>query len=746
MRWKLPQIPEGSTPINDIVSVTSENGTWTYYIYLWPLYIHQSSQRDHFRYIASSLINAGLCRQKEIVSVFGVDRKLLSRANKQLKERGAESFFQKRVGRTGGRVLTAPKLAHAQKLFNQGCSREEVSAELGVKKDTLRKALMDGRLSEGALVTQASTGSERTEVDAKAADGMGVACTDIVERVGAALGWVDGVESRFEKCLDVPMGGVLCALPALLENGLLAHKDKLGTIHGYYTAVHILLVLVFMLLCRIKTVEQLRGYAPGEMGKLLGLDRIPEARCLRQKMDALAGDTHADQWSCALSQQWLNQSEDDVGLLYIDGHVKVYGGNIELPRRFVSRERLCLRGISFYWVNDALGQPFFVVEKQIDAGLISVLKNDIIARLIDEVPNQPSKEELEQDPWLHRFVIVFDREGYSPKFFQEIWEQHRIACLTYKKNCTDKWPEAEFEPTETISPNGECIEMQIAERGTYLGKETVLVKEVRKLSNSGHQTAIISTAKKLEAARMAPAMFARWSQENFFAYAMHHFNIDGLTSHRRETFNGTETVVNPQWRQIDNQQRRLRTERTQARAKYVAMDTQKRAEPTHKHHTHWQLAKAQLLEQIQNCDQQLHTLKEEKRSVQHYVCLEELPQESQFAKLASSRRTLLNTIGMIAYRSETAMALMLKASSINLTDARTLLQDLFTTAADIIPDEKNKILNVHVHSAATPVNNRRIQELLNELNKNHTIYPNTELKMIFHSKAQTNNYGSSEIP
>lgn len=36
-----------------------------------------------------------------------------------------------------------------------------------------------------------------------------------------------------------------------------------------------------MYLCRIRNAEKLKHYSPGEMGKLVGLDRIPEARCLR---------------------------------------------------------------------------------------------------------------------------------------------------------------------------------------------------------------------------------------------------------------------------------------------------------------------------------------------------------------------------------------------------------------------------------------------------------------------------------
>lgn len=39
-----------------------------------------------------------------------------------------------------------------------------------------------------------------------------------------------------------------------------------------------------MSLSRIKTPEQLKTCKPGELGKLLGLDRVPEAKCLRAKI------------------------------------------------------------------------------------------------------------------------------------------------------------------------------------------------------------------------------------------------------------------------------------------------------------------------------------------------------------------------------------------------------------------------------------------------------------------------------
>jgi hypothetical protein len=71
-------------------------------------------------------------------------------------------------------------------------------------------------------------------------------------------------------------------LPFLLANGLLSYKKYYSErLSGYYDFDSVILTLAFMYLCRIKSVEQLKHHSPGEIGKLLGLDRIPEARCLR---------------------------------------------------------------------------------------------------------------------------------------------------------------------------------------------------------------------------------------------------------------------------------------------------------------------------------------------------------------------------------------------------------------------------------------------------------------------------------
>ena len=74
---------------------------------------------------------------------------------------------------------------------------------------------------------------------------------------------------------------------------------------------------------------------------------------------------------------WINASPQEASILYVDGHVRVYNGQqTKLPRHYVARQRLCLRATTDYWVNAMDGQPFFLISKAVDPGLIKVLEED----------------------------------------------------------------------------------------------------------------------------------------------------------------------------------------------------------------------------------------------------------------------------------------------------------------------------------------------------------------------------------
>jgi len=232
-----------------------------------------------------------------------------------------------------------------------------------------------------------------------------------MDRVAASIGVIGDVPLSFTPCMDVSSGGVLLSLPALLAIGLLRHTREFFRLpQGYYALETIFLLLAFMALSGIKTVESLRYCAPGEWGKLLGLDRIPEARTLRRKVKTLS--TGAEKWSAQLCAEWMEADPNSAGTLYVDGHVRVYHGHrTALPHHYVARQRLCQRAETDYRVNAMDSQPFFVITRTVDPGLLHVLRNDIVPRLEADVPCQPSPEELSGNPLLHRFTLVFDREG-----------------------------------------------------------------------------------------------------------------------------------------------------------------------------------------------------------------------------------------------------------------------------------------------------------------------------------------------
>jgi len=727
------------------VSVWCDEESWTYFVGLQPVYRHQPSELEHFRLTIAQLIDSGCCRPCEIIRTFGISKSYVDRTTRLYREQGAGAFFadrKRKPTKIGGKVMTEAVLSSAQRLLDEGMPKAEVAEQLGVAYGTFRRALWDRRLRKKTEPDPPVDKSGRSVEDAQAGAAMGTACTRAGERMLAALGQLDGAASRFQLCRDVPFGGVLCAVGALLSNGLLSGLEQsLGRIRGYYTATQVLLLLAFMGLCRIKTVEQLRGQAPGELGKLMGLDRVPEVRCLRAKIDDLAAEDGAEKWAAQLSRQWMQNDPERVGTLYVDGHVRVYHGNKnKLPRRYVSRQRLCLRGCTDYWVNDSTGQPFFFVDKAVDPGLLQTLEKDIVPRLLKEVPSQPSEEELQNDPLLCRFVLVFDREGYSPVFFKKMWDDHRIACITYHKHPEGQWSEQEFhEKTVTLS-NGETVKMKLAERGSRIGsgKSALWVKEVRKLGSQGEQTSLVGTAYALEPEGMAPRLFNRWCQENFFRYMMQHYAIDLLNEYGSVPLHDTEKVVNPSWRELNKERNRLKSILTRRQARFAELTLHPASEDSPEKHLKWEQTKSTILEEIDQLERKLATIKTQLSETDRHLLWKDLPKENRFTRPPPARKRLLDTVRMIAYRAETALCSLLGEQGVESAAARRILQDLFTTEADIVPDQANQRLTVRVHRSARPVVDRTLEKLFTNLNELEFTFPSTELVMHYELLGSTN--------
>lgn len=568
---------------------------------------------------------------------------------------------------------------------------------------------------------------------------MGMGATNSLERLATSIGDLNGVALQFKNCMDVPNAGVLLALPALLSQGLLRNIDTYFKLSkGYYTLPHIFLLMAFMALSRIKFIEDLKYIAPGEWGKLLGLDRVPEARTMRNKVRQLSENGKPKEWSAELCKEWMAHTPNETGVLYVDGHVRVYHGNqTKLPRHYVSRDKLCARGTIDYWVNTMDGKPFFYVSKTIDPGLIEVLENEIIPRLEKDVPNQPTEEELKSNPYLSRFTIIVDREGYSPEFMGRLWKDKRISVQTYHKFPKDNWNEEEFINQSVKMPSGNIISLKLAERGSCIGKMTktdnssIWVREIRNIKNNDTQGSIISTSFNVDLIHSFVMMKSRWSQENFFKYAVREYNIDRLMNYDLEEMSDATKLVNPKYRAVDSEIRKIRSKLNRKKALFGGESLKGEIET--KKVKKYEERKSELLEEINQLGAELDKKVQERKEYPKHVLFNDLTEEHRFQQLKSTSKHLIDTIKIISYRSETAMASIVKEClPISKNGiARVLLTEIYATEGDILVDEENKTLTVRLHHLANKSSDEVVRYLCKELNETRTIYPNTNYRMIY---------------
>ncbi|MFZ4699296.1 MAG: putative transposase [Candidatus Methylumidiphilus sp.] len=120
--------------------------------------------------------------------------------------------------------------------------------------------------------------------------------------------------------------------------------------------------------------------------------------------------------------------------------------------------------------------------------------------------------------------------------------------------------------------------MRLAERGTRMSNG-LWVREFRKLTGRGHQTAILATDYRTDAALLAAALFARWSQENFFKYARENYGLDRLADYSTEPVSETVKVVNPAHRRLDGQVRSATGKLSRLLAQFGAMNLDDTIEP-----------------------------------------------------------------------------------------------------------------------------------------------------------------------
>jgi len=496
------------------------------------------SDRMAEAYAMVSLIDQGWADQKEVARAFGCSARSVRRHQRRFEDGGLPA-----LGRSDGYPKGHPRLPSSRTrqvthLKGLGVSNCRIAMRMGVTEKAIRNILrrmgwtkpedIQANLSlagKGAnpnlsalSITRLEQPPQPSAPDASdpnlsaflSADTPLVPSLDNdpsdrrFDRIMACVGLLDDAAPLFRPGTAIPGAGVLLAMPALVASGVIeCAREVYGSIGPAFFGLRTTIVaLVLMALLRIKRTEGLKEHPPDTFGRILGLDRAPEVKTLRRKLRRLAGFGRATRFGRTLAERRVAARGALMGFLYVDGHVRVFHGKTTLPKAHVAQMRLPMPATTDYWVNDAIGEPIFVITAEANAGLVKMLP-----AILDEARSLLGDR---------RLTVVFDRGGWSPKLFAKLVAAG-FDLLTYRKGRSRRLPRSRFSVRKGVI-NGRSITYTLADQGIYLLGGKLRLRQVTRLSENGHQTPIVTSRRDLPAIEVAYRMFERWRQENFFKY------------------------------------------------------------------------------------------------------------------------------------------------------------------------------------------------------------------------------------
>jgi len=649
------------------------------------------------------------------------------RSRRRLAEGGVAAVRSKKPGPKGRSKLTKEVCVHVQRRLDQGWSIRRVAGEVGVVEGTLRHALKRGELRRPTDMRQGDapspSNSELSRPSARAeqdrASEQGVAVKRDEERRLARLGQLEQADPSFEPAEAVPGAGVLLALPALLSEGLIEVGEGVyGKLrNGFFGLRSVLLMFAFMALLRIKSPEQLTEHAPGELGILLGLDRAPEVKTLRRKLREMGASQLARTFTQKLTERWAKAAPTELALLYVDGHVRPYCGRKHvLPKQHVQQRGRPMPGTKDFHVNDRRADPLFFVTAEATEGMLATLDTSLLPDVRCLVGPR------------RRITIAFDREGWSPKLFAK-WKEEHFDVLTYRKGEQSRWQRRFFTMVKG-TVGGEKVKYRLAEREVKLSNG-LKVREIRRLTDDGHQTAVITTNAKLPLLSVAHRMFSRWRQENFFRYMRHEFALDHLCAHQVAPADPQRIVRHPQRVRLEKKLKTVRAARARLLARALDLVPGKTTRVGKQH-----VGEQELDQLIRQREAEARKLAARIEKLPKHVPLAEVLHPGQIVQLERERKVLVDAIKLTAYRAESALARLVEPCFQRHQDeARKFLKSIFRATADIIPDHRNRTLTVRFHGLASPRATRALGELCALVTENAPLYPGSALRLHFEAPA-----------
>ncbi len=720
--FPVPLPPAGTICINARCLIRTRGEHRVVVVAGMPLWHYSVGDRMAEAYAMVCLVEQGWAHQNEVALALGCSRRTLYRYQCRFDEGGLPA-----LGRIGGypqglQRLSPSRLNRIRELKAQGLSNCQIANRLGVTETAIRKSLKRMGAATVDIVPAMRSlwpKSSNPNLSPFPADEVLISLDSDpmdrrMDRLFAFLGLLDDAAPLFESKERVPHAGLLLAIPSILSSGVLDCARRIyGSIGPAFFGLRTsIITLLLMALLRIKRPEGLKERVPQDLGRVLGLDRAPEVKTLRRKLARLGSFGRATEFGRALAQHRVAERGKAMGFLYFDGHVRVYHGGKTLPKAHVARMRIALPATTDYWANDREGEPLFVVTAEANQGLCQMLP-----RLLAEVRALVGKR---------RVTVVFDRGGWSPILFQKLIADG-FDFLTYRKGRSRKVARSRFRTHES-RVDGRRVRYQLADQGIRLLKGALRLRQVTRLTETGHQTPIVTSRRDLSAARVAFRMFERWRQENFFKYLREEYALDALTDYSAEAADPEREVPNPARRDLDEAIRSARSELHRAAAELggEALLNEEARRPTMRG---FKIALAGMSKRMKTTWERLTRLRARRAKLPQRIPVKQITRGA-VVKLATERKHLTNLLKMVAYQVEGELVQTLRPWYCRVDqEGRTLVQSILASAGDI------KVTDTELRIALTPLSSphktRVLARLCDALDRVGTAFPGTRLRLRF---------------
>ena len=557
----LPLLPDGAEEIAPGVGlVTGPDGGGLVTVHGLATFAWDAGDEAGRRLAAVQLVRLRAASQVQVAAGFGVDPATVWRWDQALAGGGVAGLVPARPGPKGASKLTPELAARIAELDAAGQTLRQIAAATGVSTFTVRNAL--GRVAAARAGQRAGAG---------AGDGAGQAAApardrepgpqdrdeplpvlpDPVPRDGGAGAGPVGAARRgrrpvFTPGARYPLAGLLLALPALEETGLLdCAREVYGRLrNGYYGLAATLLTLVFLALAGEPRAEGATRVPPGALGRVLGLDRAPEVKTIRRKLGELAAAGKAHELVMALARRHAAARPEALGFLHVDGHARAYFGTRKVQKTHIARLKFPAPATEETWVTDQDGDPVFMVIAEPSDSLAGELR-----RLL------PRSAAVAGEG--RRVTVCFDRGGWSPALFADITRRRvrpaHLAQGTRPPTC----PPPSSPPsralmtgagsTSTTSPDTTGLAGH--HRRAAQGPDSRACGRSPAASPPAAAPPGRSTPSPpgpdLAAGEVCWRLSSRWREENYFRYARTRFALDALDSHAATPDDPERLVPNP---------------------------------------------------------------------------------------------------------------------------------------------------------------------------------------------------------